>query len=187
MIESAYWKDELLDAAAEIGGCQSFRRYSEKKACLLERSLMVAMFCIRTLIERHKISDDLATKSLIVEAFPKRTSKLTTRLNNHRIDELFDMERSTQRTLDLAFLCNQIIHSYIIFPLRTGQRFTHLLVCSDYERNRFLYLVTVELIVSLIREVGTNYPNSSEFRFDPKKKDYTVRSYFATPSQGVGK
>lgn len=180
MIESAYWKDELLSAAAEIEGRQSFRRYSEKRACLLERSIMVAMFCVRTLIERHKISDDLATKALTVEAYPKRTPKLTTKINNHRIDELFDMERSTQRTLDLAFLCNQIIHSYIIFPVRTAQQFTHLLVCSDYERNRFLYFVTVELIVSLLREVGTNYPNASEFHFDPKKRDYVVRSYFTT-------
>jgi len=178
MIESAYWKVELLTGAANIERRRSFRRWSEKQACLFERSIMVAMFCIRALIERNKISDDLIAKKIRVEVYPKRTQKLMTRLNNHRIDELFNMERPTQRVLSLEFLCNQIIHSYIIFPVRTDQRFTNLLVCSDYERNRHLYLVNVDTIVSVLREVGMNYPNAAQFIFDPARMDYVVRSYY---------
>ena len=177
MIESVYWKHELLSAAKEIERRQSLRRYSEKQACLLGRSIMVAMFCVRTLIERRKISDVLSEKTFTVDAYPKTTQKATTKLNSHKLDELFDMESPTQRTVTLAFLCNQIIHSYIISPVRTGRQFTHLLVCSDYERNRFLYFITIDLVLSLLREVGDNYPNAAEFRFDPKKMDYVVRSY----------
>ena len=142
---------------------------------------MVAMFCVRTLIERHKISDDLITKSLLVDAYPKTAEKPTTKLNSHHLDELFDMERPMQRSVTLGFLCNQIIHSYIILPVATGRRFTHLLVCSDYERNRFLYLITVDLVLSLIRKVSGSYPNAAEFVFDPKRMDYIVRSYYTNP------
>jgi hypothetical protein len=178
VIESAYWKQELLSTVKEIERRRSLRRYSEKQACLLERSIMVAMFCVRTLIERHKISDDLSDRVFTVEAYPKRTQKLTTRLNLHEIDELFDLDQPTHRRVTLSFLCNQIIHSYIIFPVQTGQQFTHLLVCSDYERNRFLYVITVDLILSLLREVAVNYPNAAEFHFDSKKMNYVVRSYY---------
>src|SRR5437016_3695670 len=131
MIESVYWKKELLRAADDIEYRRHPARWTEKRAVLLEREIIVAMFSVRTLIERHKLSDALVQKLVAVTAYPKKTPEPVTRLNLCSVDELYDFDKATTRTLALESLCNQIIHSYIIFPVRDETRaFSHVLVCS---------------------------------------------------------
>jgi hypothetical protein len=175
MIESAYWKTELLVAADDIENKSSINRWTEKRAVLLEREIMLAMFCVRSLIERSKLSQSLVQKEIEVVAYPKKGDKPVTFLNRGAIDELYDLTATSTKQVTVSFLCNQIIHSYIIFPLRDGNRqFTHVMVCSDYEKNRFLYTVPIATIVKLIREVASDYPSRMHLEFDPKIKDYRV-------------
>jgi hypothetical protein len=175
MIESAYWKTELLPIADDIELRCHPARWTEKRAVLLEREIMLAMFSVRSLIERHKLSDALIHKPVSVTAYPKKTQKPVTLLNSHQVDELYDFDRAATRTVALEFLCNQIIHSYIIFPARDETRaFSHVFVCSDYERNRHLYSVPIDTIIALLREVGMDYPNHMHLEYDPKIQDYRI-------------
>lgn len=142
---------------------------------MFEREIMLAMFSVRTLIEWHKLSNSLVSKPISLTAYPKKTSKPVTLLNSHRADELYDFDAETTKTVTLTFLCNQIIHSYIIFPVRDEKRaFSHVFVCSDYEKNRYLYSVPNGIIVALLREVGMDYPNHMHMEYDPKIQDYRV-------------
>jgi hypothetical protein len=181
MIESAFWKTELLKAADDIERQCSPIRWTEKRVVLLEREIMLAMFSVRTLIERHKLSDALTHKPVSVTAYPKKVQEPVTLLNRHEINELYDLDRPKALTVELEFLCNQILHSYIIFAARDEKRaFSHLLVCSDYERNRYLYSVSTETLVALLREVGMDYPNRMHADYDPKIRDYRItQTYIA--------
>lgn len=179
MIESAYWKTELSKAADDIELRCRPTRWTEKRAVLLEREIILAMFSVRTLIERHKLSDRLVHKPISVTAYPKKLEEPVTVLNRHEVDELYDFDRPRTRKVALDFLCNQIIHSYIIFPVRDEKRgFYHVLVCSDYERNRHLYSVLVEALVALLREVGMDYPNRMHLDYDPKIQDYRIKQTY---------
>lgn len=178
-MDSTHWKTELFPVADRIEDLATFRRYSDRRANLLEREVMLAMFSIRVLIERHKLSEEILSEKVTVRAYPKKTNKPTTWLNNHKINELFDLNADILKLLGLAFFCNQIIHSYIMSPVREGRKFTHLFVCSDYERNKFLYLVETDVIVALLRKVGFNSSSHMHLEFDPdpKKLDYKIRNY----------
>lgn len=156
---------------------QIIKRWSEKQACLFEREIMIAMFCVRTLIEQQKLSEEVITAPLSIEAFPKMPLKNTTRMNNHKIDELFNLKEPIKKSISLEFLCNQIIHSYIIYPEQNQKKFTNLLVCSDWEKNKFLYFIKTSMICSILRVVGSDYSCATHMLFDEKRQDYIIRNY----------
>jgi hypothetical protein len=169
VIESSYWKAELFVSAKEIKKRCLINRWTEKRAVLLEREIMLAMFCVRSLIERSKISNNLAMKPINVIAYPKKGSKPVTILNRFDLEDLYEFEREKKKMISLKFLCNQIVHSYIIFLVRDESvNFAHIFVCSDYERNRFLYKVAIKDLIAVILEAASNYPRNIEWKFDPK-------------------
>jgi hypothetical protein len=176
-IDSTFWKADLLPAADRIQQLATFRRYSERRADEFEREIMLAVFCVRTLIERRKLSEELLTKKIAADAFPKRAQKPVTWLNSHDIPELYDLDKPEPKQIDPIFLCNQIIHSYTLIPVRDGQQFTHILVCSDFERNKYLYLVSVEQIIALLRDVASDSPAQTHMTYNPKRQDYDIKNY----------
>ena len=126
-MDSTYWKTELFPVADLIDELATFTRFSERLANEFEREVTLAIFAVRTLIERHTLSEELLAEQIPVQAYPKKTQKPTTWLNNHKINELFDLDSPHRRNLDLLFFCNQIVHSYILLPVREAQRFSHFL------------------------------------------------------------
>jgi hypothetical protein len=176
-MHSTHWKTELFPVADRIEELATFNRFSERRANQLEREVMLAIFSIRTLIERHKLSQELLAEQISVQAYPKKTQKPTTWLNNHKIDELFELDAPRPKALALSFFCNQIIHSYIFLPVEDGHQFSHLLFCSDHERNRFLYLAPVPPLVGLVRKVAFDYPARMNLQFNARKQDYDITNY----------
>lgn len=176
MIESVYWKSALLAQARAIKAHQRYKRWSEKQLVLLEREIMIAFFCIRSLIERKKITDNLTKKRIPVVAYPIRLGKGAHLLNRCDFEELYHMESPVERELHLEFLSNQIIHSYVIFAQRDRQKkkFSDLLVCSNYERNRQLFQVAIKELIAVMREVAKNYPTHAEYLYDERIRDYCV-------------
>jgi len=138
---------------------------------------MFAMFSVRTLIERNRISQELLAKKIELRVYPKRSLKPVTWLNNHDIDELFDLNAPKPKQLMLKDLCNQIIHSYILIPLEDGRKFTDILVCSDRLRNEWLYVIPLARLVELIRDVAFDYPSRMHITFNAKRRDYDIRTY----------
>ena len=176
-IDSAFWKTELFPIIEDIERLSTFRRFDTRLANELERQIMFAVFSVRTLIERHKISQELLSTRIDIRAYPKRTAKPVTWLNNHEIDELFDLNAPSQKQLTLNDLCNQVIHSYILIPLQDGRNFTDILVCSDRLRNRWLYVIPMDRLIKLIRDVAFDYPSRMHLTFNPKKRDYDIKTY----------
>jgi hypothetical protein len=172
MMESRYWKTELLKSARTIEKKQRFERWSEKQHCLFEREIMLAMFCARCLIERDKITDAIVKKRFSIKAYPKNPVGPTTKTNRYALDVLFDFGRVALRSLTLIDLCNQIIHSYVIMPIRSGRSFAELFVCSEFQKDRFLYVVPIQLLTEQLYLLGSCYPKSVRMNFDTKMMDY---------------
>ena len=82
---------------------------------LVERDVMVSAYAVRKLNEAHKVSDALAARRwAIVE---HRLIDLAPDLwDRFEPWEYYDLESSNNVTLDVATLCNQIIHSWICIP-----------------------------------------------------------------------
>ena len=137
---------------------------------------MLGFYSIRKLIEVQKLSNDVAGQRLALDAFPW----LGTPVNRHNrlyFNKLYDLKAGSSKNCDLLFVCHQLVHSYI-FALcgDENMRLEGIYVTSERERHKFLYFASIQTIVDLFEQVGSNYPNQIHSRYDPQKQDYVLFS-----------
>jgi hypothetical protein len=135
---------------------------------------MLGFYSIRKLVEAKKLSNAVADQEIQVVAFPS-LGKPITHMNWHKFDELYDQDSGQSLNKSLTFLCNQFVHSYIFLPVfDDDRRLSHVIVASDFERNRFSYEVDLNRVIDLFEQIGADYPNYARCTFNPKTNDYDV-------------
>lgn len=142
---------------------------------LFERSLILVAFQIRTLIDRpSKVKDDFKRLTLRCHRYPKIGERPTTRLNFIDFWELFDMEAGRPVDVPIRRICNQLIHHYLLGATSEGTEFASLLVFSDYERNRFLYEVSIPRLIDLFSRFASDdsWPAGGSLTWDEDEQDY---------------
>jgi hypothetical protein len=174
MIESRYWKEELERIAATLRPSKKPPYWSERAHCIVERDVMLGSFMVRRLIELHKVSS--ATRNLTMKAFSCPTrGKRVTRLNNHRLDELYDLENEKRETKKPVYVCNQLIHAYTSFVARDKTRnWSDVYAVSDFDRNDCIWRIPTVEIRRLFTEVAKDYPHTFRMVYNPAKEDYDV-------------
>lgn len=174
MIESKYWKKELLDFAISLRSQKEIKRWSEKAQVLFEKEIILNFYIIRKLTETKKISDSLCQKKYKIKAFKKNSTKLT-EINYFDIYELYDADNFEFRSKDIKFICNQLIHSLTIFAFRENKKWNSVLMCSDFEKNKFIYEIDMKTIIEILTDFGNNYPHSASYTYNENKDDYDVK------------
>src|SRR3990172_524460 len=175
MIESCYWKEELLLHAKRLAPTTKPPRWTERLAVRFEREIIISFFCIRKLFDNHKVSSASRNHKATVYV-SKSTGKNVTRMD-FGYDEFYDYENEKKEKKGIYFLANQFIHSYIIFPYRNEDRnWGGLFVCSDYERNNMFLRIEIAEIIKILNVVGSDYPSTVKMKFDPKIKDYKIET-----------
>lgn len=177
--ESRFWKADLLRFAEQLRRARAgTKRYSDAMYVTVEKAVLIGAFVIRRLADSHKLSDATAAMELRTRRFPS-TGYGATLINNHRVDELFDLARAAPSRQPLLFLCNQAIHSYVLTPYvdRRGKRIVGLFIASDRQRNRAMFAVPLSEFERAFRKVGNDYPTDSHYSFDGTTGDYKVTQY----------
>ena len=97
---------------------------------------------------------------------------------SHKLDQLYQFEACCSHAKDLLEVSNQVIHSYI-FELVFSEDLPHglsgILVCSDRNRNKYLYHLNVAEVIALFEEIGENAPAEIGSTFNLTKTDYDVK------------
>jgi hypothetical protein len=137
---------------------------------------MFGFYSIRKLTESAKLTDQVSQMTVALRSH-SATGRRVHLLNLHRIDKLYDFEKSQTRTVLLPFLCNQIVHSYVFsIYFDEERRLAGVFVSSDRERSKELLEVSIETIIDIFERVGRDEANVAvTFRFDEKKGDYIYR------------
>jgi len=136
MIESVYWKEDLLEHARCLRPVEKPPRWSERLVVNFEKELIVSFFCIRKLMEDHKVSSMSRQYRADVFCYTP-TGKKITKLNQWNIDDIYDLEREKHVRKSIVFLSNQLIHSCTLFAYRESDRnWGGVYACSDFERDR---------------------------------------------------
>jgi hypothetical protein len=173
--DSYYWKRELLRAASRLRRRLTQRQWPDASLSAVEIAVMVGFYAIRRLAEANKVSDNIIARNIAMTAYPA-TGKPVHRRNTHKIDKLYNFEAPRQEHRSLAFVWNQVIHSYIFQPtLSDIGGLDGVLFCSDRERNTLLYELRVSDVIALFEEVGSNDPGSIHSVFDKAKQEWEVR------------
>jgi len=173
MIESRYWKEELQRIAKSIRRVKHPPRWSVRRACVIERELMVGFFIVRRMIELNKISAKMINKPISVFSCPALMP--VNKLNAHRRWETYDLNNEVRCSRNLVYITNQFIHSYSSGVLRdeTGN-WGDVYIGSDYERNKCIWRIAVVEIHTLFSAIAKDYPRVMSFNYNEKKLDYDV-------------
>lgn len=174
MIKSRYWKKELLNFAKTLKSQKEVKRWSEKAQVLFEKDIILNFFIVRKLNETQKISDSLRQKKYKIKAYPKNSAKLT-ELNFFDINELYNIEKLEFKSKNITFICNQLIHSLTIFALRVNKKWDSVLMCSDFEKNQFIYEIDIKTIIEILTDFGTNYPAKILYSYNVSNDDYDTK------------
>jgi hypothetical protein len=176
MIESRYWKEELRRIADSVRRVARPPRWTERALCIVERDLMIGFFLLRRLIELHRVSSAISNKQVRIFCYKAR-GKAVTKMNGHRIWELYDMENEVALTKKPLYVSNQFVHAYTSFVARDESRnWSDAILVSDFDRNDCIWRVPVAEIESLFREASKDYPHEVNFQFNQKTGDYDVRT-----------
>ena len=173
MIESKYWKEDLITFSKYLKKKTHFTRWSEKSQVNFEKQVVLHFFLIRKLIETNKITTALANKKYDVVKY-RKTNRSINSLNAYNLEKQFEIENEIIDSKNITFLTNQLIHSMTLFGLRNGKKWDSVVMTSDYEKNKWLYEIKVSTIVSIMDEFGNNYPYKMDAVFDENKNDYSI-------------
>ena len=174
MIESWYWKQELLAHAKRLEPVAVPKRWSERAVVAFEKDLMISFFMVRALLERHKLSKRVTNYRVPLQYHPWN-GKAVTSLNHFSLEDLYDLETTRQKSVSVGFLANQFIHALTIFSSRDKSRnWANVGLCSDYEKQKALYLVAVPDIQAAFRLVGRDAVESAHYTFNESKQDFDV-------------
>jgi hypothetical protein len=176
MIESRYWKEDLRSHAKRLEPQRTPRRWSERAVVNFEKELMVSFFMVRALLEREKLSKKVTDHVVPVARSPWNGTPVT-KLNYWCVDELYDFDQTREIMVSLNFVSNQFVHARAIFSGRDKSRnWSEVLVCSDYEKKKAVYVVALSDIRTVFRLVAGDSVTWSKAVYDTAKGDYVVTS-----------
>jgi hypothetical protein len=155
--ESCFWKYPLLNLVKEIEEWESTNDIDEAGFARIERELMIGFYSVRKLVEAKKLSDSVAEEKLNCKSF--LNIKNVNLKNWHHINKLYDLKTELKEKLDINFVFNQFIHSYVfIIAESDSSSLEGVYFCSDRYRNKKLFHIASSEIRRIFALVGNNYP-----------------------------
>lgn len=165
--ESWHWKQPLLKMADRLAQFKASNELSDEELAQVERDIFIGFYSVRKLLEAPaKITDKTHNLSVPLRKHPNL--KRVTWRNNHRIDELYDLSKSWQEMRDVMFVCGRIIHSFVFAPCQSENGGLHgVFFSSDADKEKCLYFVCIDELISLFRQVGNDDPCDIKWSRDP--------------------
>ncbi|OPA94973.1 hypothetical protein BFW87_13015 [Pseudomonas fluorescens] len=158
--ESYYWKNPLLRSSRWLEKAIVDEKTSERIFARAEREIFVGFYAVRKLLETFNLSTK--TKALKYETpfFSAFNEANPDYFNRDKLQKHYDLNQQKVQTLDIEFICNQVIHSYIfIFSLSAIGSIEGFYLSSDTMRKKKLFFIPITTISDILRTVGNDYPS----------------------------
>jgi len=174
MIESSYWKADILKHRKKLKQVGKPKRWSEKLQVNFEKEIIITFFMIRKLLESHKLSSKSKKYKASIYRAPIKIDKVHN-LNYWDIDSAYDLVNEEKCKKSINFICNQFIHGGAIYAYRgKNRKWEGIYTCSDFERGKYIYKIPLEEIRNIFKIVGNDYPTKMSYIFSEEKGDYIV-------------
>ncbi len=182
VIESRYWREDLVQYADSFRPKKNPPRFSERLVVNFEKDVTLALFIVRRLAEAGRFSPKIRKhKVKIYKCKPNVNSGSSNR--SIPLGPLIDIssyqtEYEEKIHKDVIFVCNQFIHANYTFSYRGNDRnWQGLYTTSYFERNKGIYRVPLQEIVKLLDLAIIDYPTEVRVRFDTKKDDWVMETF----------
>lgn len=177
--ESYYWKQELISIAHYLDSrIYTKRKWTDAQYCKVEKAIMIGFYIIRKLKEASKLTNKISATNIKAYKYKSTNTGLCLH-NSHKWPNYYDLSKKIDCKLDLSFLINQFIHSFIFYPVITNcplckYHFTSLLFNSESEKDKFLYELDIQRIIELFNKIGNSDITYIRRIWNPKKKKYDI-------------
>ncbi|GAS81161.1 hypothetical protein [Paenibacillus amylolyticus] len=183
--ESSYWKEDLLKLSDKINKVYLSTAYDDDMLVEFEKDIMIVMYSVRKLVEAKKLSANTEQIQLQVKSF--RNRKNVTRLNWHRIQELYDLDLTSNESIKASYLYNQIIHSYIFLVSLNEEGIVEgFYFTSDRTRNQKLFYIALRQLDRYINIVGNDNPVEERYEYNKIIEDYINVASTSKRDHGIG-
>ncbi|WP_123478544.1 hypothetical protein [Pseudomonas canadensis] len=172
--ESWYWKQPLLEMAHRLAHFKASNDLSDEEVAQVERDIFIGFYSVRKLLEAPaKITDK--TRSLSIPLRKHSNLKRVTWRNNHRLEELYDLSKGGHEVRDVLFVCGRIIHSFVFAPCQSEDGGLYgAFFSSDLDKDKHLYFISIDEVISLFREVGNDDPCDIKWSRDTNTGEETL-------------
>ena len=175
MIESYYWKEDLLGYSKQFKPVSKPPRWTERVQVNFEKNVTISFFMIRKLIESTKFSSK--TTKYKARIFRSPCVGKVNNLNFSDIDELYNLDNEQPVSKNVNFLCNQFIHGGAIYAYREKNRnWGGIYTCSDFEREKYVYRIPISEIIKVLEVTGNDCSDSISMTYSKSKGDYVVKT-----------
>ncbi len=175
MINESYpWKHDLRRLRKLIiryNTQDAYIKNSDKAYTIVEKGVFYSAFIIRKLIEcKGKLSDEADQYIFRVRGI--KPLKQIDALHRWPDGDTHEWEKEQKLTISGKDICNWLIHSYVFFTVENDKPFDFFCVSSDYDRNRYLYMVSMNDWLDYMDFIATDYVVAINSHYDGSKKDY---------------
>lgn len=115
IFESHYWKKDLLKLVRKLSKRKLLLIWEESDFAEFEKEIMFGFYAIRKLADAQKLSSSTISNKIEGRKIPNNGNNVHL-MNNHRYWEFYDFNKARIEKLDIKFLLNQIVHSYVFCP-----------------------------------------------------------------------
>ena len=100
-------------------------------------------------------------------------------MKRHHIQRHYNFNKSVAIHVDLVYLVNQIIHSYVFeFVFSGDNRLNEIAFASDKDSSKFCNVLELSKIASIFELVGKDYPSTMKMKRAPDG-DWMVDEIFS--------
>lgn len=172
--ESYPWKQELLRQKKSIIKYNTHEEYlkpNDLAYTMVEKGIFYSAFIIRKLIDCNgKMSDAADNYTFKVQAI--KPLKEINSIRRWPDSDTHEWEKEVTLTVLGRDICNWLIHSYVFFAVENDKPFSCFCVSSDYDRNKYLYMISMEDWLKYMDFIATDYVVEIDSHYDECKKDY---------------
>lgn len=173
MIESRYWKEDLLNYVVKFKPVKNPPRYTEKRQVNFEKDIIISLFMVRKLSDSLKIS--METLKTQFEIYSSPAMIKVHNMNFWDIGSIYNFEKEKKTLKDIRFISNQLIHGQAIYAYRDESRnWAGLYTCSDFERSKNIFRIPLSTIIDILELVAEDYPSALRYEYCDKADDYLV-------------
>lgn len=152
--DSEPWKRELYKTSRRIARWREQKRWNEASLVAIEKDIFCAFYGIRKLLEaKIKLSFECRDTQTPVSIHNSKNKKADL-MNWHKLDELYDLDKSKKSQMCLKDLCNSFVHSYVFMVSAGPQGFEGIWFNTDRNKNSSLFFIRADKLQHLFDRVA---------------------------------
>lgn len=165
MIESYYYKEDLLKFASDFERRKAKQLWREDSLAKAEKQFFVGALFVRKLLESVKITTACKKESYIIHRGKIAPKQKITDFMRHKVIDYIEFAEWKTEKVAVVQICDKVIHSYVNYPCENDSGgLDGFILTTDKYRNKEIWRIPTETIVSMFNRFGNDYPIKVEMR-----------------------